>query len=269
MLQSAHVGKQHVVFVLPPDYHETQNRYPAVLTFAGLGESRRGNRAGAWGWVEKYGVVEAMAALHRTKLRHEDALGLWSDEALAAYNQVLREQPFQGLVLVCPFPPTTRRGRPPLSPAYERYLLDELLPYTQTHLRVLPPPAGWGVDGISLGGLLSTWLGFRKAASFQSIGSLQGAISNASQKIRGVVNEQAGLLRQRAIQIATSKGDGYRRKLKAFHVWLGDQQIPHRFSILPGRHDKRFVKGPGSIEMLLFHDRALRGKGALPSTYTR
>ena len=70
------------------------------------------------------------------------------------YYQVLRDQPYRGVVLVCPYPP-----RKPSSAKYQRYLLEELIPYTEKHLRVFDDADRWGVDGISLGGLLSTHLG--------------------------------------------------------------------------------------------------------------
>jgi hypothetical protein len=38
--------------------------------------------------------------------------------------------------------------------------------------------------------------------------------------------------------------------------------IAHEFKLLTGPHDYVFNRGPGAVEMLLFHDRALRGRPA-------
>ena len=258
------MGEQRVVFVLPPDYEASKETYPAVIAFAGLGESVRGNRAGAWGWVERYGVVPAMAALHRRALTGEDFQGLVRGGRLKAWNAALAKQAYRGLVLVCPYPPRIRRWSAKRLKAWEAWLLEELIPYTERHLRVVGGPEGWGVDGISLGGLLSTYVGFKHPEAFSSIGSVQGAVSNLGGRIRRLARRNREVLATRALNVATSKGDGFRRSLKEFHTWLGEHGLPHRFTVLPGRHDKRFVKGPGSLEMLLFHDRALRGGGPLP-----
>ncbi|MBH24348.1 MAG: hypothetical protein CMH57_07850 [Myxococcales bacterium] len=258
IVKSEHVGEQHVVFVLPPDYHDKpEDRWPAVLTFAGLGESKRGNRAGAWGWVEMYGVVPAMAALHRNHLTPEDLKGLAEPEELDAYNKVLTESPYRGVILVCPYPP--RRT----SDDYERYLIEELIPYTNATLRVFPEPARWGIDGISMGGMLSTVIGFSHPRHFGAFGSQQSSLSY-SPRLKAMIEERREHLAGRPINVATSKHDPFRRSLADLSKRLGEMGVEHRFTILPGRHNKRFVKGPGSIELLLFQDRALWGEGEMP-----
>ncbi len=264
IIDSAFVGPQHVVFVLPPGYEASGKSYPAVLAFAGLGESVRGNRAGAWGWVEKYGVVPAMAALHRgDALTPGDFQGLIKGEALEGYNAALREVPYEGVILVCPYPPNVLKGSLERSD-YERYLLDELIPYTIKHLRVPSSAGGWGVDGISLGGLLSTWVGFKHPERFGAIGSQQASVNSRAQAIDKLVARNLGVLRTRRLNVATSAQDPFKEGLKAFSARLTRAGLEHRFTILPGHHDKRFVKGPGSFELLLFHDRALRGGEGMP-----
>ncbi|MEL6180071.1 MAG: alpha/beta hydrolase-fold protein, partial [Myxococcota bacterium] len=258
IVESAHMGRQHVVFVLPPHYNDDpQSRWPAVLTFAGLGESKRGNRAGAWGWVEMYGVVPAMAALHRNALAPDDLQGLLEPEELDAYNKVLTETPYRGVVLVCPYPPQRS------SDAYERFLIEELVPYTNAQLRIFPEPERWGIDGISMGGMLSTVIGFSQAEHFGAFGSQQSSLSY-SPRLQNMIDQHRQQLEGKPINIATSTYDGFRRSLTTLSQRLNDTHLNHRFTILPGRHNKRFVKGPGSIELLLFHDRALWGHGAMP-----
>ncbi len=264
VIQSAFAGKQHVVYVLPPDYETSGRTYPAVLSFAGLGESVRGNKAGAWGWVEKYGVVPAMAALHRgDDLRSEDFQGLVTGQELEGYNKVLRENPYQGVILVCPYPPNVLKGAVH-RPDYERYLFEELLPYTQKHLRVPKTPEGWGVDGISLGGLLSTYIGFKYPEYFGAIGSQQGSVGSRAVLLDRLRKDKIDILRTRKLNVATSDKDGFKGSITQFSARLARAGLEHRFTVLKGRHNKRFVKGPGSMELLLFHDRALNNNGAMP-----
>lgn len=264
VIDSQHAGRQHVVFVLPPDYHRTTTRYPAVLAFAGLGESVRGNRAGAWGWVEKYGVVPAMSALARGQLTADDLQGLATPQEIKEYNEALRAQPWRGVVLVCPWPPNVLKDRSPSRPGYERFLMDELLPYAEQHLRLRGGPEGWGVDGISLGGLLSTHIGLTYPDRFAAIASQQGSVGSAPAHLDRLLVQHRDLLQRKALNLATSDHDPFLESVTRLHRRLDALQLPHRFTVLPGHHDKRFVRGPGSLELLLFQDRALWGSGPLP-----
>lgn len=260
ILESAHVGAQHVVVVLPPGYHDTETRYPAVLAMAGLGESVRGNRAGAWGWVEKYGAAQAMAALHRGTLTKADFLDLVTDEDLARYNAVLATEPFAGVILVCPYPPNLNKGIKQLD-KYERFWFGELMPQIDATLRTTKI---WGIGGISLGGLTSTHVGFGNPERFAAISSQQASVTRSRPRLVKLAAANLEALRKRRLNIATSDRDGYRKALTTFHEDLDKLGLPHRFVILRGAHNKPFVNGPGSIELLLFHDRALRGSDALP-----
>lgn len=264
-IQSQHAGKQHVVFVLPPDYETSQKTYPAVLAFGGYGESIRGNEAGAWGWVELYGAVGSMAALSRGRLTHADMQGLLvADADLEDYNRALAAQPWRGVVLVSPWPANNLRRKSPALPDYERFIIEELIPYTRRHLRVAQDWRGWGVDGVSLGGLLSVWFGVSYPEQFASIGSLQGSVSSYPWHIEQKIREKLSTLKTRAINVVTSRGDGFREDLLGFDKALDKLGLPHRFTLLPGAHNKVFLHGPGCAELFLFHDRALWGSGDLP-----
>jgi hypothetical protein len=50
----------------------------------------------------------------------------------------------------------------------------------------------------------------------------------------------------------------YRQTLTELDKRLTAKNIPHEFAITPGPHDYPWNKGPGAIEMLLWHDRKLR-----------
>ncbi len=260
VLESAHIGRQHVVLVLPPDYDTTQERYPAVLAMAGLGESVRGNKAGAWGWVQKYGVVPAMAALHRNRLTREDFQGLVSQEALAQYNGALQKDPYRGVVLVCPFPPNLNKGVAQLT-QYKKFWFEELMPHVDRTVRT---SGIWGLGGISLGGLTATYVGFGHPDKFAAISSQQASVRRSRPRLIRMAKENLTALQRTRLNVATSHGDGYRDALEKFHRDLDRIGLQHRFVVLRGHHNKRFVKGPGSLEILLFHDRALRGSRALP-----
>ncbi len=260
VLQSAALGPQNVVLVLPPDYDSSSTRYPTVLAMAGLGESVRGNKAGAYGWVEKYGVVPAMAALHRGRLTRADFQDLVTDEALARYNAALAKEPYRGVILVCPYPPNLNKGIRQLD-GYERFWFDELMPWVDAEFRTT---STWGIGGISLGGLTATHVGFGNPGKFAAISSQQASVTRSRPRLVKRAEAHLEALKSTRLNIATSHRDGYRKALTQFHEDLLRIGLPHRFVILQGAHNKPFVKGPGSLEILLFHDRALRGSDVLP-----
>jgi hypothetical protein len=39
---------------------------------------------------------------------------------------------------------------------------------------------------------------------------------------------------------------------------LRERRVPHTLEVTPGAHDYAFNQGPGAIQLLYFHDRALR-----------
>ena len=247
-LHTARLGTQHVVVIAPKDA-SPDRRYPGLVALSGLGEARRGNKAGAWGWVEKYGLLPALEALGRGRLGEADTQRLIRGEELTAWNEALARRPYRGLIIVCPFPSKSKR--------HHRWVVKELLPWAEREAHV--SPGRWGVDGISLGGGVAATLGFAHPEAFASIGSLQGAITtkrrpSIERAIRGWGDSQ----RRPAIQIVTSRRDGFRPALADFHRWLERRKVAHTFEVLPGRHDKAFVRGPGVLRMLMFHDQALR-----------
>ena len=248
VLTTEHVGTQHVVVISPSDASPTRG-YPGLVAYAGLGEARRGNKAGAWGWVEKYGLLPAIEAMQRGRLSVEDAQGLLNAKRLAAWNKELKAAPYSGLIIVCPFPSKKT--------SHHDWVVETLLPWAEETVHVTP--GRWGVDGISLGGGVSSVVGFAHPEAFMSIGSLQGAVTQGRRTaVERSIARWQGDWSARSIQIITSRGDGFRPALTDFHRWLDRRRIVHRFEVLPGRHNKAFVKGPGVLRMLMFHNQALR-----------
>jgi hypothetical protein len=62
------------------------------------------------------------------------------------------------------------------------------------------------------------------------------------------------------LRLLTSVGDFYRGVTKQLHDALSRQGVPHDDALVAGPHDYVFNRGPGAIEMLLWHDRVLRGE---------
>ena len=65
-----------------------------------------------------------------------------------------------------------------------------------------------------------------------------------------------------ALRLVTSDGDFYRGTLAGLSKALTAAKHRHRFDVVAGPHGYAFNRGPGLYEMLLFHDRVLRGEPA-------
>ena len=117
-----------------------------------------------------------------------------------------------------------------------------------------------GVDGISLGGRAALAIGLRHPEAFAAVGGLQPAfdLDNA-----GKVAERALLARQKnpslSFRLLTSDGDYFLASTKAMSQAMQQAGVPHSLVVVPGPHDYPFNRGPAVYEMLLFHDRVLRG----------
>ena len=64
-------------------------------------------------------------------------------------------------------------------------------------------------------------------------------------------------------RLLTSKGDYFREADTAIARALQSRGLPAQLDLVEGPHDYAFNRGPGALEMLIFHDRALRGEAAL------
>jgi hypothetical protein len=59
--------------------------------------------------------------------------------------------------------------------------------------------------------------------------------------------------------LLTSDGDYFLASTKAISLAMKQAGVPHSLVIVPGPHDYPFNRGPAVYEMLLYHDRVLRG----------
>ena len=59
------------------------------------------------------------------------------------------------------------------------------------------------------------------------------------------------------LRLLTSHDDYFRGPILAISQAWRAAGVAHDFADLPGPHDYVFNRGPGSIELLLWHDRAL------------
>lgn len=228
-------------------------RLPILIALHGLGETSD-PKTGAFGWIESYRLEAAYRRLLSPPLSREDFGGLVTDERLAAINADLAARPFAGLIVATPYIPrdVTERKTADL---FARWFEERLLPRIGRELPGDPRRAG--IDGVSLGGLAALELGIARPDLFIAIGALQPAISDPTVADR-IAKRIAEGLGERPLRLVTSTEDVYRPAILALDAKLSSLGVAHETEVTVGPHDYAWNRGPGAIEMLLFHDRALR-----------
>jgi hypothetical protein len=256
-------GQQRVLIMFPrrPDRfeHPPGQRYPVLIALHGRAEAVEGPQRGYLGWASRYGLPDAFAALARGHLSGTNYHGFVRAVHLNYVNASLSVQPFRGVLVVTPYIPDV--GSEALGSARMNELGDWLAgPLLSAVRRRFPGAAqtreGTGIDGVSLGGRVALEIGFRHPSAFGAVAGIQPAISGQETQLAELAATAARSGAQR-IRLMTSDDDPYLWATRRLSNALVDRRLPHTLTVVPGPHGYDFNRGPGSVEMLLFHDRAL------------
>jgi enterochelin esterase-like enzyme len=257
-------GASEVVVAIPEGGAPDQ-KWPVLVAFHGRGESLRGAKRGARGWIDDYALPKTTRRLARPPLTEQDLLGFVTAEHLTELNHELAATPYRGLIVVCPFlPDILRNGRAEADgKLLAGFVVDELLPRVYRETPAIGTPASTGIDGVSLGGRAALMVGFERPEAFGAIDALQPALDDEE---LGRFAELAQNARAKnpmvALRLLTSDEDYFLEPTRALSHLLGVRGIAHRLDVVAGTHSYEFNRGPGGYEMLLFHDRALRAAPA-------
>jgi enterochelin esterase-like enzyme len=252
------VGEQRAVVVLPRE-RAADVRWPLLVALHGQGEARRGVRRGALGWVRDYSLQKADAALRRGRLTRQDFQGFVEPDRLRALNESLQARPYRGLVVACPYTNDLFADRGVIDP-FDRFVVETLVPRLRRDLPVSPERAATGIDGVSLGGVQAMLVGYRHPETFGAVGGMQPAIRRYTADLMERVRRGGSARPAQRLRLVTSQGDHFRDVVTAFSRDLDQAGLAHDLLVTPGPHDYVWNRGPGSVEMLLWFDRALRGE---------
>jgi poly(3-hydroxybutyrate) depolymerase len=229
-----------------------------LVLLHGLGETKS-EALGIRAWTDRYGLCDADERLRRPPVKRilTDATYL-TDARLAELGSELSRVPYRGCAIACPYTPNVFRVGPTavVLDRYAAWLVDRLLPAARRELGV--DTLTIGLDGVSLGGYVSLEVFLRRPEAFATVGSLQGAFGEAT--VDGYVGriEHAFETRgRRPLRIATSSWDPGRATNERLAERLAKRGISTALSVPPGPHDQRFLREAGTLELLLWHDRAL------------
>lgn len=234
--------------------HAAHERLPILIALHGQGEARRGPERGFLGWVNDYHLPDAFAALARGTLTADDYQSFVRAEHLAARNAALRAQPFRGLVVVTPYTPdfmAEPSGSDALR-AYGDWLVGPVLAAVRAELPFAAQTReGTGIDGVSLGGMVALEVGLRHPAQLASVGGIQPAIRDRVEALAPLAD---GTQR---IRLVSSDDDPFLGVTRQLSAALLARRVDHDLVVTPGPHGYDFNRGPGSLELLFFHERVL------------
>lgn len=252
-------GRIDVVVTVP----ETKQRLPVLIALHGQTEAFKPPDRGARGWLDDYALTKALTRVDAPPLTRADLLRIAPNERIAELNAALAKQPYEGLIVVTPFTPDILQGEKKMSAAipFGRFVVETLIPRIYSDTPALGTPETTGIDGVSLGGRVSLLTGLAHPEHFGVVAALQPAIyphelDELTRRVRAARETNPSF----RLRLLTSDGDFYRGTVGALAKQLDRASLAHRHDVVAGPHSYAFNRGPGAYEMLLFHDRALRGQ---------
>jgi pimeloyl-ACP methyl ester carboxylesterase len=254
-------GRRFVLVV--PKYLEPGRKLPLVVLLHGLGETTN-ERAGAYAWVERYGLGSAWQRLKRAPIVPAGKRGEWTDARLAEVNAELAARPFRGFAMLCPFMPNPS-GTADLD-AYATWIERSLLPRVRAEAPVHEPghPAQTYLCGVSLGGYVSLEMLVRLPHVFGAWAGVQTAIGTFAapryaDKIASAWSGEA-----HPMMLLTSTQDHWKASSEALAAAFKARGLATTYRVVPGPHDQPWLREAGTIESLLWLDRI--GYGAAAAT---
>jgi enterochelin esterase-like enzyme len=251
-------GMSTRVVAIVPSWGTPDARYPVVVALHGRGEAVKPPALGAMGWARDYAMTRAFDRLRAPPLAAEDFEGFVDPDRLARLNASLQTRPFGGLVVACPHVPDFDWSNGGEVRNVGRFVTDVLLPIVRRETPALAAPESTGIDGVSMGGALALRIGLASPDVFGAVGSLQAAIHEddaepLAEMARAARARRSGI----ALRLLTSHDDYFHDAIARTHEVWNELGIAHDYADVPGPHDYVFNRGPGSIELLTWHDKVL------------
>ena len=238
---------------------EGSAKWPVLVALHGRGEAGRGLERGARGWRDDYDLDLVREALERGSLTAADVHGMLSEERLGSIRASLEAAPWRGLVVACPYTPVPQGEGPSATRPFGAFLAERLLPRVAEVTNGAVDRAATGIDGVSMGGRWALELGFDRPEVFGAVGALQPAIRKEEASTLADRALRASERGKQHIRLVSSSGDPFLEPTMALAAALEARKLEHQLIVTGGPHDYVWNRGPGAAEMLVFHERVLRG----------
>ncbi|WP_438016372.1 alpha/beta hydrolase-fold protein [Sorangium sp. So ce315] len=247
-------GPQRALLLAPGDAAA-----PLLVALHGRGEAVRGVEVGARGWRDDYGLDATLERLRTPPLEPEDLGHMARRERLAQLNASLAAHPYRGLCIATPFTPDLRDRSVEGAAGFGRFVVERLLPRARAEGGCQAAREATGIDGVSLGGRIALLVGLSHPDVFGAVGALQPAVRASEAEMLSALARRAMERRKVALRLVSSEADPFLPAIQTISDRLRQDGVAHELLIVPGPHDYAWNRGPGGVEMVLWHDRVLRG----------
>ena len=226
-------------------------RWPVVVALHGLGEVALGTERGYLGWNVQYGLPKAFEALMRGRLTTADYGGFVRPAQLERRNAALAAAAFPGIAVITPFvPDLLAPERAEDLARYEAWVAGPMLAQVRAaYPGIAQTRAGTGIDGVSMGGRIALSTGLRHPEVFGSVGGIQPAVRGDAETLAGL----ASIENPQYIRLLSSDGDPFLPATRELSTAFRGRGVTHDLVVVPGPHAYEFNRGPGGIELLVFH----------------
>lgn len=232
---------------------------PLLVALHGRGEAGRGLDVGANAWPRDYHLDKMLHRVAYPPLKVEDLLGMADPKRLTALNQSLEKAPFRGLALACPYSPALSDRSAKGAEGFGRFITKALIPRARAESKASSAREATGLDGVSMGGRLALLVGLTNPEVFGAVGALQPAVRADEAEMFSALAQKAMAKAPIKLRLVSSEDDPFLEPVRAISArWKADS-VPHELLITPGNHGYEFNRGPGGAEMVIWHERVLRG----------
>lgn len=178
-----------VIVYLPPDYNDTERRYPVLYLHDGqnLFDPATAFLGNDWGLDE---LAEEL--IQKQEIQPLIIVGIYNagEQRMAEYTHV-----------------RDRRGRGGRAKAYARFLIQDLKPFIDAEYRTLGDRTNTGLGGSSLGGLVTLYLGLHHPDTFGKLIVMSPSLWWANRAILREVRKLRGSFPQKIwLDIGTCEG---------------------------------------------------------------
>jgi predicted esterase len=232
---------------------------PILVALHGRGEAGKGLDVGAGAWPVEYQLDRLHKRLLAPPLRAADLLDMTNDARLARLNASLAAAPYRGIAVAGPATPDLPDHSPDGARPFGRFVVDQLLPRLRMESGSTADRAATGIDGVSMGGRLALFVGLLNPEVFGAVGVLQPALRVEEAPLVVDLARAAMAKAKVLLRLVTSEEDYFLPAVRAASQALREAGVPHELLVIPGTHGYEFNRGPGGVEMLLWHERVQRG----------
>jgi enterochelin esterase-like enzyme len=142
--------------------------------------------------------------------------------------------------------------------ALAEWIVESVVPRAQVEAPVVPDPAKTAIGGCSLGGYAGLEVFLRRPESFAGFAGVQSAIGEAgAPAYADRIARAIARVGPRKLLLESSSLDPYRAANERLAAELKTRKLAADLRVPPGPHDQPWLREAGTIELLLWLDRAL------------